>query len=106
MDIIKANKCLRYWYGPPLSLKEALKAQVAAYKEAIEEAVKAAVEAAANIAANAVAEAPLGELGRLGKPVVIEPDNNETKSDDKGAYTVFKEAIKVEDYKASYIEAL
>ena len=51
-------------------------------------------------------EAPLGELGRLGKLVVIELDNNKTKSDDKGAYTVFKEVIKVEDYKASYIETL
>ena len=51
-------------------------------------------------------EAPLGELGRLGKPVVIEPDNNKTKSDDKGIYAVFKEVIEVEDYKAFYIETL
>ena len=56
--------------------------------------------------ANIVAKAPLGELGGLGKLVVIEPDNNNTKSDDKGAYAIFKEAIKVEDYEASYIEAL
>ena len=86
--------------------KEALKAQVAAYKEAMEEAVKAAAEAAENTAANAVVEAPLGEPGGPGKPVVIEPDNDKTESDDEGAYTVFKEAIKVEDYKASYIESL
>jgi len=72
----------------------------------MEEAVKVVAEAAANIAANAVAEAPLGEPGGPGKLVVIEPDDNKTESDDKGAYAVFKEAIKVEDYKASYIEAL
>jgi len=38
--------------------------------------------------------------------VVIEPDNNESESHDKGAYTAFKEALRVEDHKASYIEAL
>ena len=81
-----------------VSPKEALKARVAAYKEAIEEAVKAA--------ANAVAEAPLGEPGRLGKLVTIEPDNNKSKSYDKGVCAAFKKAIKVEDYEASYIEAL
>jgi hypothetical protein len=48
----------------------------------------------------------LGELGGLGKPVVIEPDNNKAESHDKGVYAAFKEAIKVEDYKASYIETL
>jgi len=93
-----------------VSPKEALKAWIAAYKEAIEEAVKAAAEAtaeaAANAAANTVAEAPLGEPGEPGEPVVIEPDNNETKSHDKGAYAAFKEAIEVEDYEASYIETL
>ena len=89
-----------------VSLKEALKARAAAYKEAMEEAVKAAAEAPANTAANAVVEAPPGELGGLGKLVVIEPDNDETESDDKGAYAVFEEVIKVEDYKASYIETL
>ena len=36
--------------------------------------------------------------------VVIEPGNNEGKSHDKGTYAAFKEAIKVEDYKASYIK--
>ncbi|XTI89923.1 hypothetical protein V2W45_1458660 [Cenococcum geophilum] len=72
--------------------KEALKARVAAYKEAI--------------AANAVAEAPLGEPGGLGKPVAIEPDDDESESHDKGAYAAFEEAIKVEDHEASYIEAL
>ena len=127
MDIIKANKCLRYWYGPlrkgtfnntdvgviegeptpqMVSLKEALKARVAAYKEAMEEAIKVVAEAAVNIAANAVVETPPGEPGGLGEPVVIELDNDETKSDDEGAYAVFKEVIEVEDYKASYIETL
>ena len=65
-----------------VSLKEVLKARVAAYKEAMEEAIKAVVEAAANIvvnaavniAANAVVEAPPGGPGGQGKPVVIEPD--------------------------------
>jgi hypothetical protein len=93
-----------------VSLKEALKARVAAYKEAIEEAVKAAVEAIAeaivNAVVNIVAEAPPGEPGGLGKPVVIEPDDDETESHDKGVYAAFKEAIKVEDYEASYIETL
>ena len=89
-----------------VSLKEASKARVAAYKEAMEEAVKAAAEAAANTAANAAVEAPLGEPGRPGEPVVIEPDDDETESDNEGAYTVFKEVIKVEDYKTSYIETL
>ena len=89
-----------------VSPKEALKARAAAYKEAMEEAVKVAVEAAANTAVNTVVEAPLGELGGPDKLVVIEPDNNKTKSDNKGAYAVFKEVIKVEDYKASYIESL
>jgi hypothetical protein len=86
--------------------KEALKARAATYKETIEEAVKAAVEAAVNIAANAVAEAPPGEPDGPGEPVVIKPDNGESESRDKGAYAAFKEAIKVEGYKASYIEAL
>jgi hypothetical protein len=70
-------------------LKEALKARVAAHKEAVEEAVKAA--------ANIVAKVPLGELGMLGELVAIEPDDDESKSYDKGAYAAFKEAIKVED---------
>ena len=91
-------------------LKEALKARVAAYKEAMEEAVKAAAEAAAealvNAAVNAVAEAPLGEPGGPGEPVVIEPDDDETESHDEGAYATFEEAIKVEDFEASYIETL
>jgi len=91
-------------------LKEALKAQVAAYKEAIEEAVKvaaeAAVEAVVEVAVNIVVEALLGELGGLGKLVVIELNNNESKSHNKGVYAAFKEVIKVEDYEASNIEAL
>ena len=131
MDIIEANKCLCHWYRPlrkgmfdntdvgvtegepipqMVSPKEASKAQVAAYKEAMEEAAKVAAEAAAKaaveVAANAVAEALLGEPGGPGKPVVIEPDDDESESHDKGAYAAFKEAIKVEDYKASDIEAL
>ena len=131
IDIIKANKYLCYWYRPPhksifnntdvgvtereptpqiVLPKEALKAQVAAYKEAMEEAVKAAAEAAtntaANTAANAVAEAPPGELGGPGEPVVIEPDDDETESHDKGTYAAFEEAIEVEDCEASYIETL
>ena len=72
----------------------------------MEEAIKAVVEAAANAAANAVAEAALEELGGLGKLVVIKPDKGENESHDKDAYTAFKESIEVEDYKASYLEAL
>ena len=68
-------------------------------------AVNAVVNAIVNAVANAVAEAPLGESGGLGEPVVIEPDNNESKSYNKGAYTAFEEAIKAEDHKV-YIEAL
>ena len=123
MNIIKANKCLRHWYGPPrkgtfndadvgviegepipqmVSLKEALKARVAAYQKAMEEATKVVAEAAANAAAEAAPEEP----GRPGEPVVIEPDKGESKSHDKGAYAAFKKAVKVEDYKASNLEAL
>jgi len=68
MDIIKANECLRHWYGPPVKgsfdntevgviegepapplilPKEALKARVVAYKKAIEDAAKAAAAAVA-----------------------------------------------------------
>ena len=50
-------------------------------------------------------EAPSGEPGGLGEPVVTEPDDDESESYDKGAYAAFKEAIEAEDYKA-YIEAL
>ena len=121
-NIIKANKCLRYQYGPPrkgtfnnidvrvtkgeptqiVSPKKALKARVAAHKEAIEEVAKVAAEAVAN----AVVEAPPGELGGPGKPAAIEPNDDEGKSHDEGAYAALKEAIEVEDYEASYIEAL
>ena len=38
--------------------------------------------------------------------MVIEPDKGENESHDKDAYAAFKELIKVEDYKASYLEAL
>ena len=71
-------------------------------KVAAEAAAKAAVEAAAN----AVAEALPGEPGGPSKPVVIEPDNDKSESHNKGTYAAFKEAIKVENYKASNIEAL
>jgi hypothetical protein len=93
-----------------VSPKEALKARVAAYKEAMEEAAKAAAEAAAEAAveaaANAVADTLLGELGGLSKPVIIEPDNNKSKSHNKDTYAAFKKAIKVKDYKTSNIKAL
>ena len=56
-----------------------------------------ALKAVAEAVANAAAEAALEEPGRLGEPVVIEPDEGESESHDKGAYTTFKEAIKVED---------
>ena len=38
--------------------------------------------------------------------MVIEPDKGENKSHDKNVYTTFKESIKVEDRKASYLKAL
>jgi len=38
--------------------------------------------------------------------VVIELDKGENESHDKNVYTAFKELIKVEDYEASYLEAL
>ena len=38
--------------------------------------------------------------------MVIEPDKGESESHSKGVYAAFKEAIKVEDYEASYLEAL
>ena len=68
----------------------------------MEEATKAVVEAAANAAAEAAPEGP----GRLGEPVVIEPDEGENESHDEDAYAAFEELIEVEDYKASYLEAL
>jgi hypothetical protein len=55
---------------------------------------------------NIVSEVAPEELGRLGKLAVIELDKGNSKSHDKGAYAVFKEAIKVEDYEASYLEGL
>ena len=57
-------------------------------------------EAAVNAAANIAAEAVLEELGRLGKPVVIEPDEGESESHNEDAYAAFEEAIEVEDYEA------
>ena len=38
--------------------------------------------------------------------MVIELNKGKSKSHNKGVYTAFKEAIKAEDYKASYIKAL
>ena len=38
--------------------------------------------------------------------MAIELDDDESESHDKGAYAAFEEAIEVEDYEASYIEAL
>jgi hypothetical protein len=38
--------------------------------------------------------------------VVIEPDKGENESHDENAYAAFKESIEVEDYEASYLEAL
>ena len=78
--------------------KEALKARVTACQKAMEEAIKAVAEAAAN----AAAEAAPKELGGLGEPAVIEPDEGESE----GAYAAFEEAIEVEDHEASYLEAL
>jgi hypothetical protein len=38
--------------------------------------------------------------------VVIEPDKGESESYNEDVYAAFKESIEVEDYKASYLEAL
>ena len=75
-------------------------------EEAAKAAAKPATEAVAGPAVNTVAEAPLGEPGGSGEPVTIEPDDDESESHDEGACAAFEEAIKVEDYEASYIEAL
>jgi len=72
----------------------------------MEEATKAVVKAAAKAAANAAAEAAPEEPGGPGKPVVIELDKGENESHDEDAYAAFKESIEVEDYEASYLEAL
>ena len=89
-----------------ISPKEALKARVTAYQKAMEEAIKVVAEAAANTAANVAAEAAPEEPGGPGKPVVIEPDEGESESHNKGAYAAFKKAIKVKDYKTSNLKAL
>ena len=85
-----------------VSLKEALKARVAAYQKAMGEATKAVAKAVANVAAEAAPEGP----GGPGEPVVIEPDEGENESHDEDAYAAFEESIEVEDYEASYLEAL
>jgi len=108
MDIIKANKCLRHWYSPPvkgsfnnaevkvteeepvpplISPKEALKARVAAYKKAIEDAVKATV------AAEDIPAEP-------SEPIKLDSDDENNSNDD--AYAAFEDinnikAIRVED---------
>ena len=41
--------------------------------------------------------------GELGEPVVIEPDEGESESHDKGAYAAFEKAIEVEDHESSYL---
>jgi hypothetical protein len=64
--------------------------------------IKAVAKAAANTAANAAAEAA-PEPGRLGEPVVIEPDEGESESHDEGTYAAFEEAIEVKDHEASYL---
>ena len=51
-------------------------------------------------------QTPPGELGGPGEPVAIELDNYESESHDEGAYAAFEDAIKVEDYEASYLEVL
>ena len=38
--------------------------------------------------------------------MAIEPDDDESESHDEGAYAAFKEAMEVEDYEASDLEAL
>ena len=82
--------------------KGGLKGLSCCLPKAIEEAIKAVAETAANTAAGAAPEEPHG----LGKPVVIEPDKGESESHNEGAYAAFKEAIEVEDYEASDLEAL
>ena len=64
------------------------------------------MEEAAKVVADAAAETAPEGLRGLSEPVVIEPDEGESESHDKGAYAAFKEAIEVEDYEASYLEAL
>ena len=119
MDIIKVNKCLRYQYGPlvkgsfnnaevgviegepipPLiSLKEALKARVAAYKKAMEDAAKVAA------AAVAAEEDTLAEPSEL-----IKLDSDDENNSDDDAYAAFEdiediEAIEVEDKGDSVLE--
>ena len=79
-------------------LKEALKAQVAAYKKAIEDAVKATVVAEdAGTAAVVAAEDTLVEPS---EPIKLDSDNKNNSNDD--AYAAFKDindikVIKVED---------
>ena len=51
-------------------------------------------------------QTPLEKLDGPSKLVAIELDNYKSESHNKGAYAAFKEAIEVEDYEASYIEAL
>ena len=118
MDIIEANKCLRYWYGPPvkgffnnaevgvtegepapplISPKEASKARVAAYKKAMEDAIKAAA------AAEDAAKAAAAEEDTPAEPSeAIDLDSDDENDSDDDAYAAFEdikdiEAIEVED---------
>ena len=68
------------------------KAQVAAYKKAIEEAQR-----------RQQMQQQIQQQRWLGKLVVIEPDEGESESHDKGAYAAFEEAIEIKDYRASYL---
>jgi hypothetical protein len=111
MDIIKANECLRHWYGPPvkgsfdnaevgvtegepapplISPKEASKARVAAYKKAMEDAAKAAAAAVA------------AEEDTLAEPSeAIELDSDDGNNSDDDAYAAFEDT---EDIKAIEVE--
>ena len=56
-------------------------------EEAAKVAAEPATEAVVGLAANVVVEVPLGEPSGPGKPVIIELDNNESKSHNKGVCT-------------------
>jgi len=81
---------------PLISLKEALKARVAAYKKAIEDAVKAAVVAEDATKAVAAEEDTLAEPS---KPIKLDSDDENNSNDD--AYAAFKD---IKDIKAIKVE--
>jgi len=81
-----------------ISLKEALKARVAAYKKAIEDTIKVIV--AAEDAIKAAVAAAEDTLVKLSKPIKLDSDNENNSNND--AYTAFEDinnikAIRVED---------